>query len=210
MRLYLLRHMQTMCSTRGVYCGHCDTELTQAGHAMAQALATYLGQTSFAALITSDLRRTQQSVGPLGQRLGIQAQLDPRLRELHYGAWNGKTRAEVAAVDGPTYTRWLARPAEVAPPGGETAQQLATRSCAAIDELAETYRGHSVLVMCHKATMRIIVCTLLGIDINSYRSCLSGPTGAITVFDFLPEGPMLKVFGDIHYMTPHLRQCAEA
>ncbi|MDD1605221.1 MAG: histidine phosphatase family protein, partial [Methylococcaceae bacterium] len=66
----------------------------------------------------------------------------------------------------------------------------------------------NILIVSHKATIRIIICSLLGMDIGRYRDRVNALAGSISVIKFATYGPMLEVLGDRHYMPAHLRDRA--
>jgi broad specificity phosphatase PhoE len=210
MRLYLVRHMQTPCSAAGLYCGNCQTSLTAAGHQMAQALARHLVSLPLQALYSSDLPRAQHSARPTAQLCGLPLHTLRGLRELDYGGWEGLTRAQVRAQGDAAYAAWERDPSHQAPPAGETTAAVAQRAQAAVAQVLQDHPDGEVCVISHKATIRLLLCRFLGMDINGYRSRLAQPLGGINVIDFLPQGPLLVRLGDVHYLNDALRAQALA
>jgi hypothetical protein len=103
----------------------------------------------------------------------------------HYGE-DGDHNGGVAPALGPTaparrhgkpppldeYVRWLADPGWNRPSGGERGLDVARRSSTVLDEIERTLPLGNVLVVSHKATVRIMLCSLLGIDVGRYRDRL--------------------------------------
>ena len=52
------------------------------------------------------------------------------------------------------------------------------------------------LVVSHKATIRIMLCSLLGIDVGRYRDRIYMPVGAVSVLEFCEQGPLLLKLSD--------------
>ena len=100
---------------------------------------------------------------------------------------------------------WLADPAWHAPTGGELAITIAQRSLRAIDEIKQQYTNGNVLVVSHKATIRIILCALLGIDVGRFRYRLACPVGSLSVIEFSPAGPMLQSLADRSHLSETLQ-----
>jgi broad specificity phosphatase PhoE len=83
--------------------------------------------------------------------------------------------------------------------------QIASRSSLVIAEIEEKYKNGNVLVVSHKATIRIILCSLLGIDLGRYRDRISALAASVSIVKFDVRGPLLEVLGDRSYMDETLR-----
>ena len=142
---------------------------------------------------------------PLAVRTGLRLQIEDGLREIAYGAWEGLLEAEVQAMHPQEFHRWQANPALHAPPGGETGEQIATRAMAAIDRIrAQHPKGGNLMLVSHKATLRILVCRMLGIPVNEFRRRVTQPPGTVTVIDLREGGPMLLALADVRHLPPEL------
>ena len=91
------------------------------------------------------------------------------------------------------------------PTDGETAVQIAARALPVITEIETRHKDGNVLLVSHKATIRIILCSLLGIDVGRYRDRINALAASVCVVKFSTYGPMLEVLGDRGYMPEHLR-----
>ena len=90
-------------------------------------------------------------------------------------------------------------------PGGETSVEISSRASTIITEIQQKYATGNVLVVSHKATIRIILCELLGIDLGRYRDRIDMPAGAVSTVKLDLHGPLLQVLGDRTYMGEDLR-----
>ena len=204
--LYLLRHGQTELSRADSFCGSgLDPELTPDGLKMAQALADAYRAKPWRAIYSSSLRRGIATAQPLCDALGMDLQVSANLVEIAYGRWEGLTREKVDESFHDEYTSWLADPAWHAPTGGELATVVARRGLQAIEEITQRFSEGSVLVVSHKATIRIILCSLLGIDVGRFRYRLGCPVGSVSVVEFTSEGPLLKTLADRSHLSETLR-----
>ena len=206
LRIYLLRHGETEYSQRGAYCGVLDPELTPEGCQMAQAFADAYRSIPWTAVYVSPMKRTIATAKPLCDVLGLPMQLWDALREIGYGAWENKEQEEVRLHYELDYIRWLTEPAWNPPTGGETAIQVASRALPVITEIESRYKSGHVLVVSHKATIRIILCSLMGIDIGRYRDRINVPAASVSIVKFDTHGPMLEILGDRNYMPRPLRE----
>jgi broad specificity phosphatase PhoE len=208
LKLYLLRHGETAYSRTGGYCGDLDPKLTDNGQSMAAAFAKAHQAIAWDAVFVSPMKRTIATAKPLCEAIGMEMQFRDGLRELRYGKWEGLTNEFVKENYSEDYLRWLTEPAWNPPTGGETAVQLASRASLAIAEIQEQYSSGNVLVVSHKATIRVILCNLLGIDLGRYRDRIDVPAASLSLIQFGALGPMLKVLGDRSFMDADLRSLA--
>lgn len=203
--LYLIRHGETEYSRSGGFCGSLDPELTPEGLQMAEAFGAAYSHLDWTAAYVSPMKRTIATAKPLCDAVGIEMQLRDGLKEIEYGEWEGKTQDYVKENDSENYIHWMTEPAWNAPPGGETAVQIASRSELVISEITAKHKSGNVLVVSHKATLRIILCGLLGIDLGRYRDRIDMPAASVSVVLFGKYGPLLKCLGDRSFMDEKLR-----
>jgi broad specificity phosphatase PhoE len=205
LELYLLRHGERIYSKTGGYCGELDPELTLEGAQMAHEFANAYLALPWAAVYVSPMRRTVATAKPLCDALSIDMQPRDGLKEIRYGKWEDQTVSYVKQHYSEDYLRWLAEPAWNPPTGGETAVEIASRAGLVIREIQEKYADGNVLIVSHKATIRIILCSLLGIDLGRYRDRIDAPAGSVSVVKFDVHGPLLQALGDRNYMDVELR-----
>lgn len=203
--LYFLRHGQTDCSRNNAFCGSLDPELTPDGLEMAQAFATAYRATPWTAIFSSPRRRTITTAQPLCNALGVRMELREGLREISYGKWEGQSVETVAQDYHDDYIRWSADPAWYPPTGGELAVTIASRALLVTEEIKQQYSTGNILVVSHKATIRIALCSLLGIDVGRFRYRLGCPVGSVSVVEFGPHGPLLKALADRTHLSERLR-----
>ncbi|MBV8101220.1 MAG: histidine phosphatase family protein [Verrucomicrobia bacterium] len=203
--LYFLRHGETAYSEIGAYCGEIDAELTPEGIRMAKAFADAYRAVAWTAVYVSPMKRTIATAQPLCDSLGLKMQLRPGLEEIHYGKWEDKTVDFVKQHYLDDYIHWLTEPAWNPPTGGETSVEIASRASLVIAEIQQAYKTGNILVVSHKATIRIILCDLLGIDLGRYRDRIEMLAGAVTVVKFDLHGPLLQELGNRAYMSEDLR-----
>ena len=151
------------------------------------------------------MKRTVATAQPLCDALGFKMELRPGLEEMHYGKWEDKTVEFVKEHYWDDYIHWLAEPAWNPPTGGETSVEIASRASLVIAEIQQKYTTGNVLVVSHKATIRIVLCDLLGIDLGRYRDRIDIPAGSVTVVKFDLHGPLLQELGNRAYMSEDLR-----
>lgn len=197
--LLLVRHGSTPLSGTH-YSGRADPELTEVGQAQARAVAARLaGTPGVAAVVASPLRRTRQTAAPVADALGVPVRTDDDLVETDFGRWDGRTFADVAAEWPQERAAWLADLA-VAPPGGESVNQVARRVRRSRDRLLAAYPGRTVVVVSHVTPIKLLLCAALGAPASSlFRMHLD--TASVSAAQWYPDGPaVLTLFND----TGHL------
>jgi probable phosphoglycerate mutase len=208
LKLYFLRHGETTFSQIGGYCGDLDVDLTPAGMEMAKSFAVQYAHLPWEAVYVSPMKRTIATATPLCTAIGQELQLRDGLRELSYGQWEGLSPAEVRAQYEDDYIRWLTEPAWNPPTGGETSIQLASRASLVIAEIEQKHASGNVLVVSHKATIRILLCNLLGIDLGRYRDRINVLTASVSIVKLDVHGPLLEVLGDRYHIPVEIRDRA--
>lgn len=158
-RLYLVRHGEVEGS-EGKAVGHLDLPLSHRGARSMGVLAASWRGPAPDRLFTSDLRRAAESAQILAAQLGIAPIPDPRLRELSFGKWEGFSWNEIHHHYGPHLAAWGERWWELAPPGGETFNDLSRRVLAWFRELEE---GEVVAAVGHGGSLRALFAALLDV-----------------------------------------------
>ena len=205
LNLYFLRHGQTASSRGNLFCGSIDPTLTPDGEEMADVFAKVYASTAWEAIYCSPKERAILTAEPLANALKMELQLRDGLQEINYGVWEGKDVATVDRDDHDDYLRWLADPAWNPPTGGESAMAIAARALAVVEEISQHHTTGNVLVVSHKATIRILLCSLLGIDAGRFRYRLGMPVCSVSVVEFGTHGPLLKTLADRSHLTDRLR-----
>lgn len=171
-RLVLVRHGESIWNAERRIQGQACAGLSPRGHAQAAAAALALAATyPDARLVTSDLQRTRETVAPLEAALGRDAELDLRLRERSFGAWERQLRADVADGDVDRWQRWLAGEDVVGEVGGESAEALTDRVAPVLHELLDTTPdGQVTVAVTHGGPVWHGVHRLLGVPLGTFGS----------------------------------------
>jgi alpha-ribazole phosphatase len=200
---YLVRHGETEWNAENRLCGRSDVPLSEAGRRQAESLAERLKPIPFEALYSSPLKRALETARLISELVGLEPILDPRLVELDYGRWEGKTLAEIMKNHSSTFRAWDADPGQVAPPGGESGLEVQQRLLPFLDFLAARHPQGHVLVVFHKTVCRLAICHALGMSPSEYRRRLIVDNAALSIIQARPYGWQLITFND----TSHLSAC---
>ena len=183
-----------------------NPELTEEGREMAEAFAEAYRERKWAAIYSSPLDRAVTTAQPLADAVGLPIQKRDGFAEIDYGAWDGLSAKEVAERFPIQYAKWTADPAWNAPNEGETAVALAQRVTRELEAIERTHHdGGNVLIVAHKATIRVAICALLGVDVGRFRYRFDCPTGSVTIIEFREHGPFAFAIADRSHLSAKLR-----
>ena len=204
--IFFLRHGQTTASKGDLFSGSgMNPGLTPEGHEMAVSFAKAYAKLPWAAVYASPLARAIQTAEPLCTAIGKKPELRDGIKEIHYGEWDGNNKEYAETKFHDDYIKWNADPAWNAPTGGESAIAIAARARPVIEEIRATYKEGNVLVVSHKATIRIMLCALMGIELSRFRDRLDCPVGSMSIVEFGSRGPQLKALADRSHQDERLR-----
>ena len=164
-RIVLLRHGRTASNAEGRIQGQLDTPLDELGLVQAEALGTVFAADPPARVVSSDLARARATAQAVCDHIGLPLVVDARLRETHFGAWQGLTGDEVAAGWPEAFEAW--RRHEGHPVGGETPAQVGERAVAAARE--HMVDEGTLLLVTHGGTARALVGTLTELPVADWR-----------------------------------------
>jgi len=205
-RIFLVRHGSTTVTAEDRYAGATDVPLSMDGRVQAASLARRLREQPIAAVYASPLSRTMETARILAQPHNVDVQPCDGLREISHGRWEQLTRHEVEKQFPEEAAAWEEDPFTFAPEGGESGLQVTARSLPALLEIVRTHPGADVIVVSHKATIRLLLSSLLGFDPRRYRDNLDQSPAALNIVDFKdPVHARLTLFNDTsHYAAAGL------
>jgi probable phosphoglycerate mutase len=202
-RVYLIRHGATELSAEDRFAGSVDVRLSDDGREQARRLGARLAGQPIVAVYASPMKRTVATAELIAEPHRLQVTTVDAVREIAHGRWEGRTRAEVEAEWSEEYTRWEHDPFTFAPVGGESGLQVTARALPALMDLVEAHEGCQFVVISHKATIRLLLCSLLAFDPRRYRDRLDQSPAALNVLDFQDlDHARLTLFNDVSHYSP--------
>ena len=200
-RIFLVRHGATELSAEDRFAGASDVALSEIGRNQARRLAARLAHEPVTAVYASPLGRTVETARILAEPHGLEVVPRDGLREISHGRWERMTRAEVEQRYPAEYAHWEKDPYTFAPQGGETGLVVTARALPALLEIVNAYPDRQILVVSHKATIRLLLSSVLGFDPRTYRDHLDQSPAALNIIDFRdPVRARLTLFNDTsHY-----------
>ncbi len=164
-RLLLVRHGQTDWNLEGRYQGASEVPLNATGREQAERVAAELATRRIDAVYCSPLGRSLDTAWAIARRHGLEPRIDPRLREIDLGEWEGMLASRIAEEYPELHRRWLEDPRPVCPPGGETIREVHDRVISAVEEMVAKHHGATLCVVTHKTAVVVIRCHFLGLDL---------------------------------------------
>jgi probable phosphoglycerate mutase len=207
-RVLLVRHGATTLTAEDRFAGSTDVLLSDAGEHQARCLAERLASMNVTAVYSSPMRRTVRTAELLATPFKLEVRRADALREIDHGRWEQKTRAEVEREYADEYAQWEADPFTFAPAGGESGVAVLARALPAVREIVRQHAQQTVVVVSHKATLRLIIGSLLGFDLRGYRDRLDQHPCCLNVLDFKDTTrARLMLFNDTsHYADEPARR----
>ena len=195
--IHLVRHGETLATREHRLCGQSDCALSERGRRQSVAIVdSCAAGGDWRAVYTSPLSRWRSMAEAVAERLGIPLSVEHDLLEIDHGEWDGRLEVEIKESEPEAYGDYCDHPGIFAAPGGENGFQVAARALPVVERIRAAHQAGDVLVVSHEATIRIIACALLGIDIDLYRTRLALPVASFTTVEFRSSGPLLRRFGD--------------
>ncbi|OLC13703.1 MAG: hypothetical protein AUH29_12095 [Candidatus Rokubacteria bacterium 13_1_40CM_69_27] len=186
LRLFVIRHGATDWSRERRFAGWRDVRLSDEGRRQCAAVAQALAGTNAAAVYASPLERTRVSAEVIAKPHRLTVQLADAFREMGFGAWEGLTRAEVAARFPSEWDTWCAPPASFTPPGGEPLGAVAERVARGLEDLTADHDGETVILVTHAVVARLIVLAALGLGPERLWIVDAAP-GGISELEYRPD-----------------------
>jgi len=204
LRLLLVRHGLTTANQEDRWIGRTDPPLNEEGLAQAKALATRLAGEGLTAIYSSPQLRARQTAELIARACGLEVRIEPELREMDFGCWEGLTQAEIEVRYPDQMRTWWANPAaEPAPHGGETLTRVAQRAKAAYNKIVARHSdGETVLIVAHAGVLQALLCEALGPPLRARWTYLL-KEAALSELHIFNGQPVLVSLNDVR----HLHSC---
>lgn len=180
-KLFLIRHGQTLWNKEGRYQGDMDIGLTRVGFRQARLAAKYLSKVDFSNIYSSSLRRAIDTANIINKTRNLKIIARENLKEINFGKWEGMKFDQINMMFHDDYQNWLADPYNNCPTGGESFKQVKERAVAEIDNIVnENEDGSSVAVVTHGGVILSLLVHWLQIPICRWKSIIQRQ-GAINI-----------------------------
>lgn len=126
-------------------------------------------------IVTSPLLRCRAFAAQLAEQRRIPLHQEPRLREIAFGDWEGRTSENIMADTPEALARFWSDPVSYPPPGGEAIIEFRQRVASAWQHWQRQAAGQRVLVVCHGGVIRMVLAEVMGIPSERSFSALNVP-----------------------------------
>lgn len=202
-RLLLVRHGQTTSNMEGRVQGHSESPLTELGVRQARSTAEALVGRGIQRVYSSDLGRAAQTARIIGERIGLEPELDPRLREVCFGELEGRTWGELdahfSAAEAGGQGDWFTH----VPPGhgGESRQQMQRRAVETMEVLCRRHPDETLLVVSHGGFIGFFMRWVLQVQAKERYAGFRTPNCAIHTFEWRDEAFHLLTWAERNHLT---------
>lgn len=205
--IYVMRHGQTEYNRNGILQGRrIDAPLNKTGRAQARAFYNYYGKTAFDLVITSDLKRSIESVEDFLTK-GAKHIVDPRITEFSWGSNEGRPLDDIILN---SYKKmlnaWYEGNLDARIPMGESGMELRERVRDFVQELKMAEESN-ILICTHGRTLKMLVVEMLGLVISEMEAISHSNTALFLFFEMEGQVEML-LNNDTRHLPPKLRQKA--
>jgi broad specificity phosphatase PhoE len=187
-RMHWIRHGEVASSWRPRIYGRLDVPLSERGRDQARAVAGRLEDLRLDAVVSSGLARAEYGAARLRDGRDLTRRDLPALREIDRGRWAGLTFDELERIAPGSYGAWLGSRGALAPPGGESLDDLLARVLPAARALAEDHAGGELAVVAHSWVIRVLAAHALGLDAGGALRLELGHAGH-AILDWPATGP---------------------
>jgi len=201
-RIFLIRHGATILTAEDKFAGSINVPLSDEGREQVRRLSERLAGEKVSAVYASPLGRTMETAGILAKPHQLEVQPRDGLREISHGRWEELTRKQVEEKFPEEAAAWEEDPYSFAPQGGESGLAVTARALPALLDIVRAHPGEKVIVASHKATIRLLLSSLLGFDPRRYRDNLDQSPAALNIVDFKDTvRARLTLFNDTSHYT---------
>lgn len=198
-RVLAIRHGETTWNVDTRIQGQLDIGLNDTGRWQASRLAQALADEPIAAIYASDLGRAFETAQHVSRATGVPVTPEPGLRERHFGAFQGRTFADIEAELPEQATLWRKRDPDFAPGGGESLKQLRERVVSTAHALAARHPGELIVMVGHGGVLDVLYRDATRLELQAPRTWALG-NAAINRLLWTPAGFSLVGWADTQHL----------
>lgn len=203
MKLCLVRHGETAWNAEGRVQGQLDIPLSDTGRAQARAVAQALAHESFDAVYSSDLIRVRETAQPTASLLRKQIVFSEKLRERHYGVFQGITYAEARDRFVADFARFKAKDPEYDFGNGESLMGFQRRCLSVFEELLQKEKGRNVLVFTHGGVLEMLYRHATGRGLSTPRD-FEIPNAALNRLEHAAGAWTVRSWAEVEHLSAAL------
>lgn len=198
-KLFLIRHGLTEWNKLNKFQGSSNTLLCEEGIEQAKKLADRLKPYKFDAIYSSDLSRAYETALYIAQPHHMTVNKIPELREIHFGEWEGLTKEEIINLKKYDFIRWKNSPHSTEFPGEGSLVKVQQRVMKGIQAILNRHQNENIVIVSHGASLKIIILSLLGMDLSFYRHFWLGNT-SLSIIEIRKDRNVLSLLNDMSHL----------
>ena len=165
-KLYLIRHGETDYNNALRFQGQTDIPLNQKGIEQAEKAADFFRDIPLQAIYTSTLIRAKTTAEIIAGVKGMDVQETDALREMSFGIWENMNTKDIQKQYAKEWKDFFSSPARITIPQGENMLDVQKRAYPTVQEILDKYPEGDVAFVAHGGIIRVLICTMLGLDLN--------------------------------------------
>ena len=199
LRLYFMRHGETVWNTERRYQGMTDIELSEEGLRQAECAAKRFKNIKIDKIYASPLKRAMKTAEKIAAEKGLEIISEDDFREIHFGEWEGKTVPELTEKYGESYTNFIREPHKYGFPGEGSVENVINRIKPGIDRLIAEEKGN-VLIVSHGGIIRLMIMYIMGLDSSWFTKMWINNTG-VSIVEIKNDRKLLLTLNDSAHLA---------
>ena len=199
LRLYFMRHGETVWNTERRYQGMTDIELSEEGLRQAECAAKRFKNIKIDKIYASPLKRAMKTAEKIAAEKGLEIISEDDFREIHFGEWEGKTVPELTEKYGESYTNFIREPHKYGFPGEGSVENVINRIKPGIDRLIAEDEGN-VLIVSHGGIIRLMIRYIMGLDSSWFTKMWINNTG-VSIIEIKDGRKLLLTLNDSAHLA---------
>ena len=198
-RVYLVRHGQTAWNVGEIFRGRADIPLDETGKDEVHLAGKTLKDETLHAVYSSPLSRSMETAENIAKFHDISVTPLDAIIDISYGEWEGLGNQEVQQKYPDLHALWLTEPHKVLFPGGESLDEVRSRTMAALEDLLTKHQDENFALVAHRVPNKVICCALLGLD-NSHFWRIQQDTASTNLFVYRNGQWIISYLNDTSYL----------
>lgn len=199
LRLYFMRHGETVWNTERRYQGMTDIELSEEGLRQAECAAKRFKNIKIDKIYASPLKRAMKTAEKIAAEKGLEIISEDDFREIHFGEWEGKTVPELTEKYGESYTNFIREPHKYGFPGEGSVENVINRIKPGIDRIIAEDEGN-VLIVSHGGIIRLMIMYIMGLDSSWFTKMWINNTG-VSIVEIKNDRRLLLTLNDSAHLA---------
>lgn len=198
-RVYLVRHGQTAWNVGEIFRGRADIPLDETGKHEVHLAGETLKDEALHAVYSSPLSRSMETAENIAKFHDISVTPLDAIIDISYGEWEGLGNQEVQQKYPDLHALWLTEPHKVLFPGGESLDEVRSRTMTALEDLLAEHQDENFTLVAHRVPNKVICCALLGLD-NSHFWRIQQDTASTNLFVYRNGQWIISYLNDTSYL----------